>query len=158
MAVEKWIAGTGAGLTWTDAGATSINIASTGLVNGNAILSNVSVTNGTALDIFADLNIQLASAAFIAPNFIGIYLFPLSQDGSTYGDGRFGTTAAGPPASNYSVGSIVIPAVTAAQQGTLSRIVLPPGTFKFVFYNQTGVAWATSANSVWYRTYNRVIV
>lgn len=157
MSVEKWIAGAGVGLTWTDCGATAINIASTGLVSGNSILSNVSITNGSALDIFCDVNMQLASAAFVAPNFVGVFLYPLSQDASTYGDGRFETTAAGMPPNCYSVGVIQIPALTAAQQGTLSRIIMPPGTFKFVFYNGTGVAWATAGNAVYYRTYNRSV-
>ncbi len=154
MATEKWIAGSGVGLTWTDAftGSTLNSIAS-----GNAILSDLSITNGTALDLFADLSINLASAAFVAPNFLGVYLYPLNKDGSTYGDGRFGTSAAGPPSPTYAVGSISFVATTAAQSGTLARIVLVPGTFKFVLYNQGGVALASSANTCQYRTYNRQI-
>jgi hypothetical protein len=153
MAIEKWIGGSGQGLTWGNAftGSTLNSIAS-----GNAILSDISITNGTGLDIFADLSINLASAAFVAPNFIGVYLYPLN-DASAYGDGRFGTSAAGPPPSNYSVGNIGIVAATQAQTGVLSRIILPPGAFKFVLYNQGGVALAASANTCLYRTYNRSI-
>ncbi len=154
MATEKWIGGSGQGLTWGDAFSTAtLN----SIASGNAILSDVSITNGTALDIFADVSIELASAAFVAPNFIGVYLYPLNKDASSYGDGRFGTSAAGPPPSNYSVGSIGIVAATQAQDGSLLRIVLPPGTFKFVLYNQGGVALASSGNTCQYRTYNRAI-
>ena len=154
MATERWIAGSGQGLTWGNAftGSTLNSIAS-----GNAILSDLSITNGgTTLDIFADLSINLASAAFVAPTFIGVYLYPLN-DASAYGDGRFGTSAAGPPPSTYYVGSIGLVAATQAQTGVLSRITLPPGTFKFVLYNQGGVALAASANTCLYRTYNRQV-
>lgn len=155
MATEKWIAGSGQGLTWGDAFSTAtLN----SIVNGNAILSDVSIANGTALDLFADISIALGSAAFVAPNFIGIYLYPLNKDGSTYGDGRFATAAAGPPPANYFCGAIGLVAATQAQTGSLRNIILPPGTFKFVFYNQGGVTLAgSSGNTCQYRTYNRAV-
>lgn len=154
MATEKWIGGSGQGLTWGDAFATAtLN----SIANGNAILSGVSITNGTALDIFADVSIALASLACVAPNYVGLYLYPLNKDGSTYGDGRFGSSAAGPPPANYYVGSIGLVAATQAQEGSLSRIILPPGTFSFVLYNQAGVAFAASGNTCQYRTYNRSV-
>lgn len=154
MAVEKWIAGSGQGLTWGDAFSTAtLN----SIANGNAILSDISITNGTALDIFADVSIALASAAFATPNYIAIYLYPLNKDGSTYGDGRFGTSAAGPPPAQYYVGSIPLVGATQAQEGTTTKIILPPGTFKFVLYNQGGVALAASGNTCQYRTYNRQV-
>ena len=154
MATEKWIGGSGQGLTWGNAfSAATLN----SIASGNAILSDIVIANGTPLDIFADLSLNLASAAFVAPNFVGVYLYPLN-DGSAYGDGRFGTSAAGPPPSTYSVGSIGLVAATQAQTGQLLRIVLPPGSFKFVLYNQGGVAWAGAAgNTCLYRTYNRSV-
>lgn len=152
-ATEKWIAGSGQGLSWGSAFGSEVN----SLANGNAILSSVSVTNGTALDIFADLSFALGSAAFSAPNFMGVYLYPLNQDGSTYGDGRFASSAAGPPPNNYAIGSIGLVAATQAQEGILEGIRLPPGTFSFVLYNQGGVALASSGNTVKYRTYNRSV-
>ena len=120
MATEKWIAGSGQGLTYGNAftGSTLNSIAS-----GNAILSDLQIDNSSALDIFCDVSIQLASAA-------------------------------GPPASNYWVASIVIVAATQAQNGTARGIILPPGKFKFVLYNQGGVALASSGNVCLYRTYN----
>jgi hypothetical protein len=154
MSVEKWIAGSGQGLTWGDAFATAtLN----SIANGNAILSGISITNGTALDVFADVSIALASAAFVAPNFIGIYLYPLNKDGTTFGDGRFAASAAGPPPGNYWQGNIGIVAATQTQVGSLNRLILPPGTFSFVLYNGGGVALAASGNTCQYRTYNRSI-
>lgn len=155
MASEKWIAGAGAGFTWTDA-STAASLDS--IASGSSILCTVAIANQTALDLFCDVSLALASAAFVAPNFIGVYIYPLNKDGSSYGDGRFGTAAAGVPPANYSVGSIGLVAATQAQTGTLTRIVMPPGTFKFVLYNGGGVAWAGSnGNTFQYRTYNRAI-
>jgi hypothetical protein len=151
---EKWIGGSGQGLTWGNAftGSTLNSIA-----NGNAILSDLQIDNSSAFDIFSDVSINLASLAAVAPNFVGVYLYPLNADGSTYGDGQFGSSAAGPPSSTYWVGNIVITAVTAVQEGTVRGIILPPGKFKFVLYNQAGVAFAGSGNTCQYRTYNRSI-
>lgn len=155
MATEKWIAGSGVGLTWT-AGFTASTLNS--IVNGNAILSDLQIDNSSALDIFADVGIQFGSITWAAPNFIGVYLYPLNQDASTYGDGRFGSSAAGPPTANYWVGNIGAPTGAAAAEGTLSRIIIPPAKFKLVLYNQAGATLAgAGGNSCYYRTYNRQI-
>jgi hypothetical protein len=155
MAIEKWVAGSGVGLTYTDAFSTAtLN----SIASGNAILSDLQIDNSTALDIFCDVSIALGSAIFVAPNYIGIYLYPLNKDATTYGDGKFAASAAGPPASTYFVGSIAIVAATQAQEGTLRGIVMPPGKFKFVLFNQGGVAFAASGNTCQYRTYNRSVV
>lgn len=155
MATEKWVAGSGVGLTWTDAfSAATLN----GIVNGNAILSDVAISNGTALDVFADVSVNLASITVAAPAFVGIYLMPLNKDGSTYGDGRFGSSAAGPPPSSNWVGNIIVPTGAAANEGMVRGIILPPGTFKFLIYNQLGATLGGSGgNTCQYRTYNRAI-
>ncbi len=155
MAVEKWIGGSGQGLTWGDAFSTAtLN----SITNGNAILSDISITNGTALDIFADVSVAIGSITIAAPNYLGIYLYPLNKDASTYGDGRFASAAAGPPPSPYWVGNIVMPTGAAASEGMTRGIILPPGTFKFVLYNQLGNTLAGSnGNTCQYRTYNRSV-
>jgi hypothetical protein len=153
MATEKWIAGSGAGLTWTSLDTTGLN----SIASGNAILSATQIDNSSALDMFADVEVVLASLAAVAPNYVGVYFYPLNSDASTYGDGRFGTSAAGPPTPTYYVGSIVMVAATQAQQGTLRGIILPPGKGKFVLYNQMGVAFAAASNTLKYRTYNRSV-
>ena len=155
MATEKWISGSGVGLTWTAAFSTEIN----SIVNTNAILSSVSIANGTPLDIFADIWIALGSITSGAgAPYIGFYLYPLNQDGSTYGDGRFGSSAAGPTASQYFVGAVpLVPSVTQAQEGAVTGIIMPPGTFSFVAYNLSGSTLASSGNAIKYRTYNRSV-
>lgn len=153
MATERWIAGSGQGLTFGTLDTATFNA----LVNGNALISATQIDNTTALDMFADVELVLASLAAVAPNYVGVYLYPLNSDASTYGDGRFGTTAAGPPPSSYWVGNIISDASTSAKQGTLRGIILPPAKFKFLLYNQMGVTFGTT-NNLKYRTYNRQVV
>jgi hypothetical protein len=161
MATEKWIAGT-VGLTWTAAYTSAATFDS--IASGNAIISDLQIDNSSNLDLFYDVAIILGSAAFVAPNYIGIYLYPLTQDGTTYGDGRFGTSAAGPPAATYFVGAVQIVAATQAQTGALLAVnnpiplIMPPGKFKFLIHNQGGVTLAGSGgNKIYYRTYNRSV-
>lgn len=155
MATEKWIAGSGQGLTWGSAFSTETNT----LTSGYSVLSSVSITNGTALDMFADLSwTSSAGITTAAPNYLGIYLVPLNQDGSVYGDGVLSTTpAAYVPAPTYYVGSISFRAAASTiVQGTLTGIILPPGTFSFAVYNQAG-ANLSATSTVKYRTYNRSV-
>jgi hypothetical protein len=150
-AASLWTAGSGVGLTWTDA-FTSSTLNS--IASGNAILSDLSISNGTALDKYMDISIALASAAFTGTGAnISIHIYPLNADGSTYGDGKFGTSAAGPCAYPAAV-IIPLVAATQAQTGTFTGIVIPPGTFKLVLVNNGGVALASSSNTCKYRTYN----
>lgn len=157
MATEKWIAGSGVGFTWT-AAITGSTLNS--LANGNALLSDVAISNQTALDIFADIDfIAGGTVTTVAPGYLGIYLYPLLSDGSSYGDGRFGSAAAGPPPACYGVGSMGFPiGASTTMKGSLCGIIIPPGTFKFVYYSQAGVAFPSSGNTSKYRTYDRSIV
>lgn len=150
-AASLWVAGSGVGLTWTDIFSTAtLN----SIASGNAILSDLAITNGTALDKYMDVSIALASAAFTGPSInISLHLYPLNADGTTYGDGKFGTSTAG-PCAYPPVAVIPLVAATQAQTGSAVGIVVPPGTFKLVFANNGGVALAASANTCKYRTYN----
>jgi hypothetical protein len=154
LATEKWVGGSGVGLTWSSAFASE----AASIANGNAIRSTVVVTNSTALDIFADVSyVTTSGITSAAPNYLGLYLYPQNNDNSTYGDGRFGSSAAGPPPSNYYVGTLGMPATTSYSiTGTWSRIVLPPGTFSFVLYNQSG-STLPATYTLQYRTYNRSV-
>ncbi len=155
MAVEKWIAGAGVGLTWTAAVTSSVL---NSIANGNAILSDVQIDNSSALDMFCDISMVFGSITWAAPNYVGVFLYPFSDDASHYGDGRFGSSAAGPPSPTYWVGNILCPVGAAAAYGQVLRIPIPPAAFKFVFYNQAGANWAASGNTAKYRTYNRSIL
>jgi hypothetical protein len=153
MAIEKWVAGAAA--SYTAAFGSEINSGS--FVNGDSVQSSVVIANGTNLDMFMDISVSLASITTAAPNFVGFSIYPLNQDGSTYGDGRFGSLAAGVPAPQLWVGNIIFPVGTQACVGTLERIILPPTNFVLVLYNQTVSTLASSGNVIKYKTYNRSI-
>lgn len=158
MATERWVGGTGVGLTWTAAVGTEVT--TTAIANGNAVLSSVVFNNGGAnLDVFADVSISLASMTVGAgAPFVGIYLYPLNEDGTSYGDGRFTTVAVGIPPSQYFVGAIQAPsAAVGVVTGMIRGILIPPGTFKFVFYNQLLATMAATGNVVDVRTYDRQV-
>ena len=154
MAIEKWISGSGVGLTWTAAfGASDLN----SMPSGSSILSSGgAINNGTPLDLFADISISLGSFTPLAPNNISVFIYPLNQDGTTYGDGQLtaGTQAAKTPAAPYWVGNIILTLVAGVQVGTLGGIRLPPGPFLFVIQNNAGATLASSGNVVKYWTYN----
>ena len=57
----------------------------------------------------------------------------------------------------HTVGNIVVPTGTAANEGIVRGIILPPGQFKWVIYNQLG-ATMNATNTAKYRTYNRQVV
>jgi hypothetical protein len=145
-----WVAGQGVGLTWTAAFGAEIN----SLPSTDAILSSVVIANGTALDRYMDVSIALGLAIFTGTGInVSIHIYPLNQDASTYGDGKFASAAVGPPAYPP-VATIPLVAATQAQTGAATGIVIPPGSFKLVLCNNGGVALAASANTVSYRTYN----
>ena len=152
--LEHWAAGAGAGLSWTSCiGANDLNSIS----NANSVLASSSViTNGTALDVFCDVSVLLGSCTTTGVPFIGVYMYPLNEDGSTYGDNQFtaGTGSAAVPGSQYFKGAIAYPVVTTtALYGNITGLVMPPGSFLFLFQNNLGVTTASSGNVAKYRTY-----
>jgi len=151
--VEKWIAGSGVGLTWTAIYNTN---ALNALTDGQALLSN-NIDNSSALDEYMDLSINFVSKAWANSAHIKFYLYPLNQDGSTYGDGRFSSALAGPPDEWYFVGNLANYTGTHTGFGVLSGITMPPGQFKIVTHNLSGVTWA-NGDQIYYRTYNRQII
>lgn len=156
MPTEKWTGGSGQGLTWGAANNSSTLY--NALANGSALLSDLDIDNSNSKDMFADLSwLAGGTATTAAPNYLGFYLYPLGQDGSTYGDGRFGSAAAATPPSVYYVGAISFAAAAGTTIAGLVRgIVIPPGIFRFLVFNQSGAALASS-NVFKYRTYNRII-
>src|SRR5262245_17710388 len=140
---------------WTNA-FTSTNLNSIG--NNNAIAGSA-IDNSTNRDVFADLSLQLGAITPVADNaYVHVFLYPRNKDNSTYGDNRFGTVAAGEPPPQYKVGWMAVDATGSAKFGTVTRIILPPGFFKFVLWNWTGITWpASGANTCQYRTYNRAV-
>jgi len=156
MATVKLVAG--ATSSWSSLMTSELN----SIVTGNAILGSTSVNNGTNDDLFAEFS--FVGGGSITPTgstFFGLFLYPQNGDGSTYGDGRFGSSAAGPPPSNYYRGFVGLPAAAGTQTGTFSvsgigmtRILLPRGVWKPVFYNASDVTLTSSGNILYCRTTN----
>jgi hypothetical protein len=156
MATEKWTPGS-LQSTW---GACFAGADLNSLASASSVLSSLAdIDNSSALDMFADISISLGSITPAAPNFVGVYLYPVNQDGTSYGDGLFtgGTQSTGVPSPSYFVGSIVLTTTAKVQVGMLERIVLPPGKFRWLVQNNAGVAFASSSNTISFRTYNRSI-
>lgn len=154
----RWTAGSGVGYTWSNA-FNSSDIAS--LQNGSSVLSSVAdITNQTSQDLFMDVSIRLTlgtATAIGSGAFVGLFLFPLLDDGATYGDGSLvaGTQAAVTPGVTY-VGAVPFRQATyTVMAGAVLGIWIPPGSFRLAVQNNTGVRWSTAANSICkYRTYN----
>jgi hypothetical protein len=154
-----WTAGNGVGLTWT----TAINgsdLAS--LASGSTVLSSVAdIANGTNLDMYAMVGVELTvgSTTPAAGSYIGIYLMPLNEDGSTYGTGEMssGGTISRAPATGL-VGTIALETAGATTlfAGVIPKIELPPCSFRFALYNSSGVSLSATAGNcvVKYQTYN----
>jgi len=152
---SAWISGNGTGLTYATAGFTATDFNS--LATGSVVVATSAITNTTALDIYGDVSYVLTvGGTTTASSYLSLYLLPLNQDGTTYGDGTAtGTTA---PTATYLVSTNTVrSAITSGSTitGTFRGIILPPGNFKLAVVNQLGVALnAAAAATVSLRTYN----
>lgn len=131
---------------WAAAFGTEIN----SLAAGNFALSSVIIDNTT--NLFTDGWISAALGAVAtgtgAPT-LDFYLFPLNQDGTTYGDGTPSGSAL--PGSGYYVGSISwAPSLASAAQTGQMKLptLLPPNKFKLGVVNNLGNALAASGNTI----------
>lgn len=159
MATETLAAGVTT--TFTSIMTTELNT----LASGNAVIGSTSVANGTNLDLTAEFSfVGGGTITTTGSPFLGLYIYPLNGDGSTYGDGRFGSSTTGIPPSNYYRGFCGFPASTAVQTGYFGipgtgifQIPLPRGTWKPVLYSLAGVTLSSSGNILYYRTTNRQV-
>jgi hypothetical protein len=151
----SWTAGNGQGLTYGSAGFTAANFNS--LASGSCVVAASAITNSSSLDLYADVSFVLTvGGTTTATSLLVLYILPLNQDGTTYGDGA--STGSTPPVSTYQVSSVLVASgVTSGNTitGTFRGVVLPAGNFKFAIASQLGVALnASAAATVSYRTYN----
>jgi hypothetical protein len=146
------------GLAWTAFfNAADLN----SMANGSSVLSGVSaITNGTSLDQFFDVSFQLtiASNTIAAGANLAMWLFPLMEDGTTFGDASLtaGTQAAITPGLYP---KLVMPLRAGATQTLLfgvnnDPLVMPPGSWLPVLQNNSGFALAASGNAGKFRSYN----
>ena len=151
-AVEKWVNGATAG-SFAAACAGEIN----SLPTLDAVLCSVVVSNASNLDLTMDVSVSLGSVTTGAGSpYVGVYIYPLNQDGTTYGDGQFGSQAAGPPSASYLACNIPAPASTTGAIVGSCMTAIPPANYKIVLYNGLLVTMAGS-NTVKYQTFNRQV-
>lgn len=160
MATEKWIAGSGQGLTFGNAFGTETNSLPATSSTSNSVLSSVIIDNTSALDMFIIVSFNFGSITTTGSPFAALYDYLQNHDGS-YGDGRFTNPGSGPPPSSYFLGSAGAPVGTQLVTGSFNRplgdpMILKPGKHKLVLYNGMGVALATST-SILYETFNRSV-
>lgn len=133
------------------------------LTSAQAILGSTAIDNATNLDLEVEFSFLGGGSVTAAGSpFLALYLYPLNGDGSTYGDGRFGSAASGPPPQSYLAGYIGgIPTGARTVIGSFARpdgqgfsIRLPRGSWKPVFHNGLGVNLSASGNILYYKTTN----
>jgi len=148
----RWIIDT----NWTAVTFTAGDLNS--LASGGCAVSTGAITNSTALDIYADVSaIVTVGGTTTATSFLTLFVLPLQQDGTTYGDGAASSSSVQPVATYLAASAMVKSGV--ASGGTVSamwrQIVLPPGDFVFALGNNLGVALnATAALTMKYRSYD----
>lgn len=148
----RWVIDT----NWTSVPFTAGDLNS--LASGGCAVATASVSNGTALDIYADVSVIVTvGGTTTATSFLTLYVLPLQQDGTTYGDGSTSSSSVQPVAT-YLVGSALVKSgVTSGStvSAMFRQIVLPPGSFGVALGNNLGVALnATAALTMKIRTYN----
>jgi hypothetical protein len=116
------------------------------LANGTLTALGPEINNSSGYQM-GMLHIHLASAAFVAPSWVNIYLVPSSDlAGTTYPTFTSATAAA---LSNYLAATVYINGSTAAQDETFPYVTIPPGKFKVLALTGGSCpALASSGNTV----------
>lgn len=110
--------------------------------------------NRTALDRWADFELQVTLAATVTDGrYVTLYLIP-SIDDTNYSDGSGSIQAA----EDLIVGGFRVRNVTTAQRIVFRKVQLPPGLFKAYIKNDTDKAFAASGNIVRMITYDEQVV
>lgn len=160
---DNWVAGSGVGLTWTNAfGATDFSTSQP--TNGQVLMSTEVIVNGTALDKCMDISTRqsIASSTIVAGANFTYWLVALKADGATYWPpltaGAVAASTFAPPWSPC----WSCPLYAAAAQTTLvgssadmgSPIIISPGSFRLIVQNNSGFTLTATVQEHWYRTYN----
>lgn len=129
----------------------------------NALDLGAEINNETNRDMYMDLELMLASlnlSAQASPAVI-VYLLESVDGGTDFDTGSDAETAEGNmPAIDRIVTRFGLRAYNGAEVKTAikSMVPIPPGRFKLALRNKTGVVFASSGNTLAYRTYPHEIV
>jgi hypothetical protein len=121
------------------------------LGNNTMTAASSAIANQTNLDMYVDIEVNLASLSPTTGAYVSLYLLE-AVDGSNYpaqsdADLRLTVTQV----------LVIIPLGTTAataQRIAVRNVVIPPGSFKIKLDNQSGVALAASGNTVKFNAYN----
>lgn len=118
------------------------------LASGGGALSTSVVSNGTALDQFATVSFIVTVGGTTIGSPLALYVLPLNQSGSTYGDGYASSTTT-QPVSTYLVATC-LPKVGVTTgntiEGTFLPFQIPPNDLKLALGNSLGIALGSTAN------------
>lgn len=118
--------------------------------NGYSAASAAQGADATGGPLYGDFELVLAS---LNPSDVGtlaeLYILA-SVDGTNYPDAPSSTN----PASNDLVGVFIGDYGTSAKRAVIRNVPLPPGLWKAVLKNISGVAFAASGNTVKVRAHN----
>lgn len=119
------------------------------VANNAAALSTTDITNGSSLELFADVSLILGSINPSGAPAVELHLRALTHNGTNFADVVTGApTLVG--ASPVTTGS----SIKYVLWGGPNRIVIPPGTFRWGIVNRTGVTFAGSGNALQHRLYS----
>jgi hypothetical protein len=121
------------------------------LADNAASAASSAIANQTNLDVYADIELVLASLSPAAPNYCTLYILE-AIDGTNYPSATAGVLRNQP--SQILCSFSLDTTASTAQRVVVRNVVLPPGSFKVVLDNHAGVALASSGNSVKMNTYN----
>lgn len=136
--------------TWQSAGFTATDFNS--LANGSFVLAASALAQSTNLDDYIDVSFSLVvGGTTVAASFLSLYLFPLNQDGSTYGDAT-ATGSALPAPSYWMTNAFAKIGITSGNAivGSFPRVFIGDlaSDFKVGIVNNLGVALNASAAAV----------
>jgi len=121
------------------------------LGNNTMSAAGAAIANQTNLDIYVDLELNLAALSPVAGAYVAVYLAE-AIDGSTYP----APSAADQRQQTDGLLCTFILSLTAstAQRLVKRQVVIPPGTFKLYVDNQSGVALGATLNTLKLLPYN----
>lgn len=115
--------------------------------NANSVASPTAINNATALELFVDFELVIATqgTARITGATIQIFMTQAVDD-TNYGDTHESTAEL--------VAVFPLDAATTARRAAVRDVPIPPGLFKFFLRNATGQALAASGNTLKYRVHS----
>lgn len=116
----------------------------------NETSPSISNDQAAELNLYMMLELYLAAPSTRASDArVDLYLLP-TVDGTNY---AMGSDSIDPSPANW-VGQFIPPADTTAVYLVIQKIEIPPVDFKLLLINETGVAFASSGNTLKYKIYS----